>query len=254
MKLTEGTSDAVISANIVALLGDGADILSAVGESMQAAGRTDSATLSVQRHDVASLESPVITPEGFLKADAFLTRAGIFEYPMPRGQLRELRSDREVFDEASLETLKMKPVTDDHPVKDGHRILVTPENVREFTFGHVGEKFSRVDSKLRASVMITDGRLIKSVQGGRSQLSCGYICDLVFEGGEFDGKRYDAQQRHIRYNHVAVVADGRAGPEVAMRVDSADGVFMVSEPSTPAKEASGNRVEPARLILMKPPI
>src|SRR6185369_15200906 len=46
---------------------------------------------------------------------------------------------------------------------------------------------------------------------GKRELSNGYQCDLVIEDGEVDGVAYQAVQRKIRGNHVAVVDKGRAG-------------------------------------------
>ena len=42
------------------------------------------------------------------------------------------------------------------------------------------------------------------------------------QSGIYKGERYDAVQVNIRYNHVAGVDLGRAGPEVRLRVDSSD--------------------------------
>ena len=44
------------------------------------------------------------------------------------------------------------------------------------------------------------------VKDGRSrELSCGYYCDLDETPGEYEGQRYDARQRNIRGNHLALV-------------------------------------------------
>src|SRR5690606_20498946 len=36
-----------------------------------------------------------------------------------------------------------------------------------------------------------------------------------------EGEKYDRVQRRIRYNHVAIVPEGRAGEAVALRMDAA---------------------------------
>lgn len=217
-------------------------------------GKTREDSLRVERYDGAVLQSPVITKEGFMEADAFITRSGIFEYKLPamREPLRELRPADQVFKQDSLDTLRMRPVTDEHPMVEGKRVLLGPNNVAQFTRGHMGENVSVIGNMVRAKMLITDGALIKSVQGGRNQLSCGYTCDLAFEPGVEDGKRYDAVQRNIVYNHVSVVSQGRAGAEVALRLDAADGIFIETTASL-EEDVSLQGVEPPhKLILMKP--
>ena len=72
-------------------------------------------------------------------------------------------------------------------------------------------------------LLVTDADLIKKLEDGAArELSCGYNCDLDEKPGvTADGLRYDAIQRNIRGNHVAVVPKGRAGPEARVRMDGA---------------------------------
>jgi hypothetical protein len=57
----------------------------------------------VQRYDVVELSKPKRYPNGWLRADAFLTRPGVFEYLEADGRIRpELRTPDEVFDASSL--------------------------------------------------------------------------------------------------------------------------------------------------------
>ncbi len=181
----------------------------------------------VNCYDQATLESPEKTPEGFLLADSFLTRSGLFQYQTNKGPIVQFRSELEVFRMDSLATLKMKPVTDDHPSESGRRVLLDTDNVEKFSKGHIGENIVQVGDKVRAKIMITDKALAAAVLAGRNQLSCGYICDLRFEKGEVGGQQYDAVQSNIQYNHVSVVSEGRAGANVAMRIDSFDGDIVM---------------------------
>src|SRR5690606_25874157 len=67
------------------------------------------------------------------------------------------------------------------------------------------------------------GQLLAAVERkDRREVSCGYRC-LVDEtpGVTPEGERYDRVQRRIRYNHVAIVPEGRAGEAVALRMDAA---------------------------------
>jgi len=49
------------------------------------------------------------------------------------------------------------------------------------------------------------------------------MCRYEFKSGTFDGQKYDAIQRDIRGNHLALVDEGRTGPDVRV-LDSAENV------------------------------
>lgn len=167
-----------------------------------------------------------------MRADAVVTRAGVFVYRNPDGtERRELRHPDDVFDPASLSTLSMVPVTDGHP-----SALLDSDNARSLSVGYLGETVERVDGDLvRAPLLLLDAPVIEAVKrGDRRELSCGYDADVVEEVGEYDGEPYTHRQKEIRYNHVAVVPQGRAGPLVRMRIDGkeqwtkpADGAVQV---------------------------
>ncbi|MBG3014860.1 DUF2213 domain-containing protein, partial [Proteus mirabilis] len=58
---------------------------------------------------------------------------------------------------------------------------------------------------------------LNQIEGGKIELSPGYRCIYDFTPGEFNGERYDAIQRHIRANHLALVDEGRTGADVAVQ-------------------------------------
>jgi len=176
---------------------------------------------SVRRFDVLErLDGPMVLPNGWLKADAAIARAGIQSYRRGDGSVRrEFRPPEEVFDSAAMASFAMVPVTDNHPA-DG---LLTAENTREYQRGHLGETVRRDGDKVRATVLVTDADLVKRVLAGKQQLSAGYVCDLEDAPGEYQGERYDCVQRSVKGNHVAVVDVARGGPELRLKLDAADG-------------------------------
>jgi hypothetical protein len=109
--------------------------------------------------------------------------------------------------------------------------------------GHVGEQVKQDDNYVSASVLIQDASTIAAVAADppeRSDLSCGYSCDIERVSGEYEGERYDVRQRNIVYNHVALLPPGRgrAGREVALRLDSAGNQIVVADlPLKPEKES-----------------
>ncbi len=146
---------------------------------------------------------------GFLFSDSVLTRAGIFSYLRNDGTIqRELRPPEEVFSQVSIDSLKMKPVTHNHPT--GKK--VTPENAKELQVGNVGENLRRDIDDLMGPLLVTDKATIDSIEAGNRDISCGYECDVIQRSGLFNGERFDAVQTNIKYNHVAAaIPKGRAG-------------------------------------------
>ena len=164
--------------------------------------------MTVQRFDRFEIKATK-TPEGFIQDSPVIGRVGILEYRQPDGSIRkELRPPEEAFHADSLATLKGKPVTVGHPG------LVRADNVKAVQpIGTVLTDGRQDGEFIRADVVIynldTNGR----------ELSCGYSLDIEEAPGEWNGQRYDAIQRNIRYNHVAVVPKGRAGPVARLNMD-----------------------------------
>ena len=61
--------------------------------------------------------------------------------------------------------------------------------------------------------------------GSKKELSAGYHYKPDMTPGNFDGMRYDGVMREIVFNHVALVEDGRAGPDVVVG-DSTENLIM----------------------------
>lgn len=181
--------------------------------------------MTVRRYDATSpsLDKAELLANGFLRAPAFLTRTGVFEYRLDDGSVRrELRLPEEVFHADALASFALAPITDDHPAEG----FVTAANAKALSVGHIGEGVKQDGDRVRALAMITDAGVVEKVRGGKVQLSCGYVCDLEPAAGEWNGQRYDAIQRGIRGNHVALVDVARAGPSAKLKLDSGAGVSI----------------------------
>lgn len=175
--------------------------------------------MGVLRYDRASpLSKPVRLPNGFVRAEGYLTRAGIFVYRDAKGNtVRELRPPEEVMHPDALASFALVPVTNEHPPE-----ALTADNAKQYAVGSVSESVAPEGDKVRATLMITDADAIAALDAGRSELSCGYTADVVIEPGTWEGQRYDAKQTNIRGNHVALVDAGRAGPTCSIRMDATD--------------------------------
>jgi hypothetical protein len=165
--------------------------------------------------DAAVLSGTRRSSEGYLIAEAFAVRTGIQLYTgdecgvADKKIVRVWRPESEVKDVKSLATFTHAPVTMGHPTE-----MVTADNWSKLAKGEVSTEAEWVDGKIKLPLIIKDAQAISDVEAGTRQLSAGYLCDLSIESGiTEDGQAYDAVQRNIRINHVAIVPRGRAGPD-----------------------------------------
>ena len=199
----------------------------------------------VRRWDAGSVGSVERTDQGYLRCDATITKTGVFTYRQPGGKVRrELRLPNEVFHEDALRSFGLSPLTNGHPP-----VMLSARNTARYQVGSVADPRQDGDH-VAASVQITDADAIELAESGRRQLSCGYNCDLEDRPGTTqgipgvpDGLRYDAIQRNIRGNHVALVDKARAGSSVQLRLDGAD-AFQV-DPEDPARPVETNHQDKA---------
>ena len=86
---------------------------------------------------------------------------------------------------------------------------------RDIRCGSTGTDASWNAPYLDNTLVIWDAdaqQLIKTEE--QSELSCCYHYDVIMEPGEIDGVAYDGRMVNLRFNHVALVPEGRAGPDV----------------------------------------
>lgn len=157
------------------------------------------------------------TPEGYLIArNVPIARTGMQEYLARElgisgdGErlVKVYRHPEDVFDRAAVASFEGKPLTDEHPPEG-----VDATNHAAYGKGHL-QNVRREGERLTADLVITDPALVSEVKNGvKREVSCGYNCDYTPDA---DGYK----QTNIRGNHVAVVHQGRAGHDVAIK-DSA---------------------------------
>jgi hypothetical protein len=182
---------------------------------------------TVQRIDAAPsrLGKFSRTGAGAVRVPATVSRTGLQRY----GDRVEYRPDSEVFHPDSLASLASVPVTVGHPA-----VPVSPSNAKQYSVGHVSdappETRVRVDGDeahewVRATVIIADAAVQAQIERGDvAEVSAGYTCELDHTPGVAPcGTRYDAVQKSIRFNHLAVLGrneKARAGAEAKLRLDS----------------------------------
>lgn len=168
-----------------------------------------------------------VTAEGYIRANAVVTRTGIFLYHNADGTVRsELRHPDDVWDEASIASMELIPVTNNHPEEK----LVNAQNFKRLAIGYTGETVKKDGEFILANLVITDSEGVSWVQNqGRKELSLGYTVDLYPESGTYKGQPYDFRQKNIRYNHLAIVNAARAGSDARIALDSLDTVEILTE-------------------------
>lgn len=154
--------------------------------------------------------------DGALLVDARVARTGIqkyagYEVGKPEMSLvRVWRPASEVFSADTLASFAHRPITNDHPTEP-----VTADNWKSVAVGQTSDEVVGETIFVRVPLMVSDGAAISDVESGKRELSAGYSCDLDFTAGTTQaGEAYDAVQRNIRINHIAIVQAGRAGKEV----------------------------------------
>lgn len=167
----------------------------------------------VLRLDSIPLDETYWTKEGYLIDHPVVTSTGIFEYQNPDGTIRrELRLPEEVFDPASLASYKGKPVILTHEAG-----VVDKRNVDQEHIGTILSEGYQDGENVRAEIIIHDTDIMK--KSGLRELSLGYALDLDRTPGVWKGQPYDAIQRNIRINHLALVEKARAGEKARLNID-----------------------------------
>ena len=183
----------------------------------------------IKRRDVIRLDTDdrtYFTAEGYLVDHPIVTRIGIFEYRARDGTIRkEFRPPEEVFAPESLESYVGKPVIITHDAG-----MVDTGNVADEEIGTILEAGYRDGDNVRAKIVIHDVDAMKD--SGLKELSLGYSLDLDETPGEYNGEQYDAVQRNIRINHLALVSEARAGNSARLNVDGTNNSTISQEGET----------------------
>lgn len=182
------------------------------------------------RFDSGQVLNPHRTDDGILLCDAIFARDGVLEYKAPGGKTRrEFRPPEE--NQKAIAEFGLASLTLEHPTglvdeSNGDRLrkgisLQTPRYVV------VPGKGGFVTGQI--AVMSRDAQdAVK--RGDASEISAGYKCRIEESPGVWfnpatgQSERYDAIQRDIKVNHIALTRIGRAGPSVKVlgRFDNAD--------------------------------
>lgn len=113
------------------------------------------------------------------------------------------------------ELRKAAPTFNGIPVLNQHMPVTAEEHPKEFVIGSTGNDAEFDGTYLNNSLSIWPMEDITGIESEqKKELSSAYRYAPIMEPGIFQGKRFDGRMTQIVGNHVAVVKEGRAGPDV----------------------------------------
>lgn len=168
-----------------------------------------------------------------------ISKVGIFPYlgsqmgaSEPDRIYNVYRPEEELNNPDTIQSFKLLPFVNEHPNRlFGDGVKCEDKGIE----GVIGEDVYYDAPYLKGNIKIFTSRMNESIDAGKIELSPGYQCSWDFTPGIFNGERYDAIQRNIRGNHLALVEEGRSGPDVSVMdgmtfvVDSKELVDMAEE-------------------------
>lgn len=149
-----------------------------------------------------------------------LSKVGVFPY-LGKQISSELEPDKiyqvyrpaeELLSDETINSFKLLPIVDDHTMLGTEPGMMPAEE--KGVHGTSGSDVYGKDGKLYGDLKIYSETLKDEIEAGKKELSMGYFCDYELTPGTFDGQHYDAVQRNIRGNHIALVEEGRMGSDV----------------------------------------
>lgn len=261
MPLKKGHSKKVISQNISELVNSGYPQNQAVAIALNQSREKDKAIIgqnipfNMPNAPDTNKSNRTIDFNGWYEIkDNPLTKVGVFPYHGrqiddsldPDKIYNVYRPAEELEDEETIKSFRLLPWIDEHVMLGSPKEGLIPAE-KKGVQGVIGEEVSFDGEYLKSNIKIFSEKLAKLIESGKKELSIGYRCLYDLTPGVYNGQHYDAIQRKIRGNHLALVDEGRAGPDVAVldhwkvTLDSKEfeKMEMSKEMEKPAKEMDG---------------
>ena len=114
-----------------------------------------------------------------------------------------------------IDSFKLIPWIDNHVMLGSEDEGLTPSEQKGVQ-GVIGQDVYFNGDTLKGNIKVFSEAMANLIANGKKELSCGYRCRYEYAPGTYDGVKYDYVQRDIRGNHLALVENGRMGPDVAV--------------------------------------
>lgn len=216
MPLTQGSSRADIEHNIRVEIAAGKDPKQAEAIAYHEAGKD-------------SVSAQEIDHNGYIEIKGNpLSKVGVFPYSGrqidPKGTMgldhdkiySVFRPPEELMDEECIQSFRLLPLIDDHAALSmyGEPGTMAPEE--KGVHGTTGEEVFYDAPYLKSTLRIFSAHVADQIKNSKKDLSIGYTCEYYLDSGNFNGEFYTVVQRKLRGNHVAIVLEGRSGPDVSV--------------------------------------
>lgn len=152
----------------------------------------------------------------WLIKDNPITKAGVFPYlgkqinpSLEPDKIYQVYRPQEEIKKAA-DTFKLVPLVDNHTMLGPNFTPAEQKGVH----GVLGENIKEKNGTLYADLKIFSEQLKKEIEEGKKELSLGYFCEYDLTPGQYNGMHYDAVQRQLQGNHIALVNKGRMGHTV----------------------------------------
>ncbi len=172
------------------------------------------------------INSPTMTPEGFLQVDVVVAEEGVLPYDIETENGIKRRNEllgEAIYEKKFIDSCEGLPFVLQHPQKrNGEFVSVDTSNFRDFMSGVLFNiRADKQNNRVLGTLKIMDKDVIELVQSEElTEVSQGYTCVVTNEAGEFGGKKFDAVQSDLFMNHLALVNEGRAGKSVRVLLNA----------------------------------
>lgn len=159
---------------------------------------------------------------GFMEVkDNPLSKVGVFPYlgseiagaEDPDRVYYVYRPAEELSRQETIDSFKLMPFIDEHEVLGTRGMPAERKGMQ----GTIGEQVYFDAPYLRGNIKIHSSAAQSLIKAGKVELSPCYSCEWFPEDGMFEGQAYQFTQRNIIGNHLALVEEGRTGPDVAVQ-------------------------------------
>ena len=125
------------------------------------------------------------------------------------------RSPEELSTPECVDSFKLIPWIDNHVMLGSEDEGLTPAENKGVQ-GVIGEDVYFENPFLKGNIKVFSEAMSNLIANKKKELSCGYRCRYEYAPSNYNGMAYDYVQRDIRGNHLALVENGRMGPDVAV--------------------------------------
>ncbi|MDR0676249.1 MAG: DUF2213 domain-containing protein [Elusimicrobiota bacterium] len=148
-----------------------------------------------------------------------LSKVGVFSY-LGNQISDELEADKiykvyrpleELLNDETVKSFNGVPFIDEHEMLGENFTPAEKKGVDGVVIDTFADKKQGI---LKGTIKLFSEKIKDEIVNGKKELSMGYFCDYELRSGSYKGEKYDAVQREIRGNHVALVDKGRMGSDV----------------------------------------